>query len=242
MSDTSHPGLQGERVLVALTDKTTTVDGILQPSERGFTRVTIHTGADIFLRPDQVQKIAPHEGAPRDKDGNHQLAQYQDLITDEHWLNAKAVHEAAHAVVAMAMGIAVIDAHVTTSRTDALGGAVELHDHNDPQKIAVFYMAGPLAHGRRIKELGYSGLTQAAVETLLGQGDEKKITENLRRGYISWRSQAQRDAETILGYPRVWKAVLRLGEELAARGRMTGEEITKVVGAKKLTHHQVWTP
>lgn len=242
MTNTPHTDLRGKRVLVALTDGTTTVDGTLQPSEHGLMRVTLSTGADILLRPEQIRKVAPYEEAPRDQTGRHQLAKYQDLITDDHWLNAKAVHEAAHAVVAIAMGIVVTDAHVATSRTDPLGGEVNLQNNVDVQALAVFYVAGPLAHGRRIKELGYDGLTQAAVETLAGQGDEKKITDHLHRGYVSWRSQAQRDAEAILGSRRVWKAILDLGEELAARGRMTGEEIAKVVGSKKLTDHQVWLP
>lgn len=242
MTNTPHTDLHGKRVLAHLTDGTTTIDGTLQPSEHGLMRVTLSTGADILLRPDHVRAINPYEEAPRDEGGRHQLAQYQDLITDAHWLNAKAVHEAAHAVTAIAMGITVTGAHVATSRTDPVGGEVNLQDNVDVQALAVFYVAGPLAHGRRIKELGYDGLTQAAVETLAGQGDEKKITDHLHRGYVSWRSQAQRDAEAILGSRRVWKATLDLGEELAARGRMTGEEIAKVVGSKKLTDHQVWLP
>lgn len=242
MTNTPHTDLRGKRVLAHLTDGTTTVDGTLQPSEHGLTKITLSSGADILLPPDQIRAINPYEEAPRDEGGRHQLAQYQDLITDEHWLTAKAAHEAAHAVVAMAMGIVVTDAYVATSRTDPLGGEVNLQSNVDVQALAVFYVAGPLAHGRRIKELGYSGLTQAAVETLAGQGDEKKITEHLHRGYVSWRSQAQRDAEAILGSRRVWKAILDLGEELAARGRMTGEEIAKVVGNGKLADHQVWLP
>lgn len=243
--DDPHAHLVGAHVSVAMTTGPR-ITGRLLPSaviDTAVVRVDLGSGGEVMLRPDQVADITAPETAPRAADGvSHQLADHQDAITDDHWADARAVHEAAHAVVGLVAGVDIGAATVATSRTDHLGGHVAVRG-GDAQALGVFWAAGPVAHAHRVKELGYGPLAQAAVDVLAGQGDRDSILDTARRGYIVWESQARRDAEALLSAPAVWETVLRVGAALAEAGRLERTDIDALVGAPgALTDHRIWVP
>jgi hypothetical protein len=238
-----YADLVGERVHVAGAGAVT-ITGTLRPAEDGLHVVDL--GAmDVLMRPAHVERITPPQDAPKDANGDHQLAKFMHRVSDEDWADARAVHEAAHAVIGQVLGIQVERAWVARSRTAYTGGGVEFTVSSDVQLTTVHRVAAPLAHARRIAELGYDHLTQAAVEILCGQGDQRLIRAHQEAGWICWIGQAHRDAERLLDVPAVWEAVLKLGLALQDAGEegLDGGQIDAVIGdAAALTDYRVWTP
>src|SRR5690606_8686903 len=116
----AHP-LVGHRVTANVTGSTVSVTGTLQPVRTEPVHpIDLGGGAEILVAPDRV--TIEEDTAPRAGDGRRFLADFQDKISDEDWSAARAVHEAAHAVVGMVLGMTVEVAWVGTSRTDRAGG------------------------------------------------------------------------------------------------------------------------
>lgn len=242
-----HADLVGSLVTITLTNGSTLSGGRLLPRatapDRALVRVDLGSGNEIMLHPEQVRTITPHDTAPRAEDGSHRLAQEYDTISDAHWVDAAAVHQAASAVVGLMVGADITSVMVTSDRAALLGGCVYTAGTLDAQRIAVYRLAGPLAHGRRVGELGYGPTVQAAVDVLLGQSARSTIADLLRSGFIVWETQAYKDAGTLLDQAGVWETVLRVGAALAEAGSLSRADLDALVGDPgALCDHRIWTP
>ena len=240
----AYTHLVGQRVTARTISAASITGTLLAPDPCcGRHCIEIGGGVELLLHPDHVASIDVLDQAPRGQGGGHVLADHQAQITDPDWIDAKAVHEAAHAVTAMIMGWNVAEAWVSTDRTSYLGGGVSFTSGGDVQLATVQLLAGPLAHARRIRELDYDHLTQAAVDLLGGQGDRGRVDHWETEGWIIWRAQAQRDAETLLDTPTVWEAITTVATALIDRDRLVDADIRGLIGdPTALTDHQVWHP
>lgn len=240
----AYAHLVGRRV-TAHTTATASVTGTLMGPDPccGLHPIEVGGGVEVLLRPAHVADIAEYAPGPTSTDGKgHFLADYQDQITDADWVDARAVHEATHAVVGMIVGMDLEVAWVATDRNAHVGGMVSFAPF-DAQLATVHMLAGPMAHARRVGELGYDHLTQAAVELLGGQGDHGRVAGWEGQGLVVWRSQAQRDATALLDTPTVWEAIHTVATALIERDRLDAADIGALIGDPvDLTSHQVWRP
>lgn len=244
--ENDHHHLTGQAVVVALTNGTTTITGTLlaEHGAEGEHIIDIGGGAEIRVHPEQVRSIREPEPTPKAADErSHVLADHQSRVSDAHWAESKAIHEAAHAVIGMMGGMVVEAAWVTADRTEHVGGEVRFDGGGDAQAVAVHLIAGPMAHAKALAELGYDDLTQAGVELLAGQGDHGKIDAHQRDGFVIWRSQAHRDAQALLDSRKVWKAIRVVGRALLGGERLSDAGIRALIGEpRNLTKHRMWVP
>lgn len=242
--DATYADMVGSRV-IARTTSTVSITGTLRLPESccGLYPIDLGGGTEVLLHPEQVTRIDKLDQAPRGSNGGHILADHQSQITDDDWVDSKAVHEATHAVIAMIVGLEVKVAWVSTDRTAHVGGGVSFTSGGDVQLSAVHLLAGPLAHARRVAELGYGHLAQAAVDLLGGQGDRGRLADWENQGLIVWRSQAQRDAEILLDTPTVWESISIVAAAMIDRDRLNDSDIRALIGdPRHLTDHQPWHP
>jgi hypothetical protein len=147
-----------------------------------------------------------------------------------------ALHEAAHCVVAVALGVAVD--RVVIDGTGS-GGMCHLGGEYDPRKEGVVYWAGALAEARDRQGSPYvyeHSWVLAAEDLLIARGDGELIDRAIRDGWPG-ATRAERDlrrrelcgrAMALLSLPPVWAAVGRIAEALATRGRLSGEEVREL--------------
>lgn len=245
--DDPHADLVGSPVTITLSTGSL-ISGRLMPravvADTALVRVDLGSGGEIMLHPDQVLTVRARDAAPPAEGGGHRLAQSYDTVSAEHQTDGVAVSGAAQVVVGLALGMDIASSDMTYDRGGrGIGTHVPVDGRSDAQITAVFLLAGPLAHARRIGELGYGPGVQAAADVLGGQDARARITDLLQRGYTVWTSQAYRDAEVLLEEAAVWDAVLRVGAALATVGRLTRGDVDVLVpdpGA--LTGHRIWTP
>ncbi|WP_433701769.1 hypothetical protein [Nocardiopsis sp. CA-288880] len=231
----------GQTVTVTLTNRTAII-GTLRPDRTEHVHVIdIGDGSEVMVRPDQatIEEVA----APQSTSGRrHIFADHQDKVSDTDWATTRAIHEAAHAVIGMIVGLTLKEVWVKTGRHGGVGGEARF-DPGPPQALAVHLTAGPMAQARAVAELGYEPLVQAAVEGLAGQGDRATITTRLAEGHVIWRSQAQRDAQALLDSPEVWGVICSVGRALVGEGRLSGADVRAVIGEPcDLTRHRIWLP
>lgn len=249
---TPHPFTAhiGRRRVVATTGGAT-LTGTLTPGPDGAANllgVDLGNGTTLYVPADQVTGVSDEQDQQdrRRADGSHRLAAGLDVIEDGDWFRALCLHEAAHAVIARALAIEVTRAHGVDDRTAREGGAVSTHGGN-AQHVAVYLAAGPIAHARALREMGYEHpLTGAAAEMLCGQGDHQRIAQLPGEGYVLWRRQADRDAATMLDEAPVWQAVEDVATALAAAGPegLDRVGIDRAIGHPPilLSEHRVWSP
>lgn len=247
MTDYAYADLVGESVTIRTTGSVT-IDGTLQEPRPDHPDVhVVDVSGVILLLPETsttaITRPEAQQG-PGSVDGRHHvLADCQDQVGDTDDRDARAVHEAAHAVVGELVGLRVKEVTLADTRTTSVGGGVAFATAGDVQATAVQLMAGPLAHAKRLADLGYDQLTQAAVEGLCGQEDHRKVFSYLRDGWIVWQGQAWRDAEKLLAAPKVWEAILRVADLLSHQGRLTGWQVQVTLGPHyHLAAPPVWMP
>ncbi|MEU0236758.1 hypothetical protein ABZ234_03640 [Nocardiopsis sp. NPDC006198] len=218
----------------------TTITGTLCPDRTEYVHVIDIGGAEVMVRPDQatIKEVT----APQANGRRHVFADHQDKITDEDWATTRAVHEAAHAVIGMIVGLTLKEVWVETGRRATVGGEARF-EPGVPQALAVHLMAGPMAQAKAVAERGYDPLVQASVESLAGQGDHATINTRLAEGHVIWLSQAQRDAQALLDSPEVWQAICSASRALANKERLSGADVRALIGEPRdLTCHRAWLP
>ena len=174
----------------------------------------VHLPADIPALPGLAAEVVHMEPPPRDP--------------------AKATHEAAHAVAAHALGMAVRQV-----RIDVMPLASIQYEGAAPAACASVSMAGP--HGERWSkrqmfrpfDADVRELIRAVKDARFGACDDCRVIMALVREL----GAAAPDAEYLRRYreieaatiemiqtPRVWRAVSDLAEQLMIRGEITGDD------------------
>ena len=245
--NTPHPFAEhlGHKRMVATTGGAT-LTGTLTPGPDGLLGVDFGNGTTLYVHPDQVTSVSDEQQGRRREDGSHYLTAGLDVITDQDWFWALCVHEAAHAVIARALAIEVTRAHVVDNRSAYEGGRVATHGGN-AQHLAVYLAAGPIAHARVLREMGYDHpLTSVSAEMLCGQDDHQRIGQLLGEGYVLWRRQADIDAAAMLAQAPVWQAIENVATALADAGPEGLDHLAldAAIGEPPilLSEHRVWTP
>ncbi|MFE0270443.1 hypothetical protein ACFWZ7_24900 [Nocardiopsis alba] len=201
-------------------------------------------GVEILIPVDATRDLSlPNRGPDRvSGQAGHALDDVIDHVEVGHWADANAYSGAAAAVLGTMVGLQVTEVTAAANKTDTIGSKVDFADGScDGQEAAVHLLSQPLAHARRLAELGYGTLTQAAADELIGRQNRATIRQWLTSGWILWIAQAQRDTDALLDEPAVWEAIGRVAERLAAEGRLDGDRVRQLVGdPTTLTTHRVW--
>ena len=145
-------------------------------------------------------------------------------LVDDRDLEAAAIHEAAHVVMALRVGKTV--ASVTVARDDGKGGRVFTWVGEDPHGEILFYAAGVVAEKM-------SGLGTCADPGAIDRVGSAPAVEALAARYgvseAVIRSEADREAGKILAGAETWRAVQALAAELIEHGTLVGTEITRAI-------------
>lgn len=171
----------------------------------------------------------------------HQVRVWWDL-PDEPLLISKAVHEAAHAVVGVALGLQLTRLWVAADR-EIVGeaGEAQLSGTADAQVWALWLLAGPAAQVRWLAGEGYTHTALANnIATVMGQGDEAVIAGYREGGFTIGVGEAQHDVARILDNREVWAAVLRVADRLVTRGELLPADAVGAMG--RLPTVTVWLP
>jgi hypothetical protein len=147
------------------------------------------------------------------------MARLAQRERDPDYTRACAVHEAGHAVVALALGVGVERVALGVGCAPENDGETETHGGDLRARIAVD-LAGALAVGTLCGGHVPRQLRLAACEDYrMARQDARRIDPHAWPYYYR---DAERRAARILR--RHWPAVLALGRALLQTGRLTGDE------------------
>jgi ATP-dependent Zn protease len=133
-----------------------------------------------------------------------------------------AIHEAGHAVVALALGRAVQRVSILPDETrlgacEIRKGTVKPSD-DDVETAILIFLGGLAAEARLTGVYGWAGASQDLREVqamCLARAGNEKRAEKLIRRMIS-------KAEHVLDQPGVWAATQRIAAELLSRTTISG--------------------
>jgi hypothetical protein len=145
-----------------------------------------------------------------------------------------AVHEAAHATVALSLGYETSRMSMESSGLSSSGWVHTHHpEPRDYPREAVVMVAGALAQARWLEEQRYGHpLLGAEVIRHNGAGDAANVQRLIDQGHIRAgdRDRARAEAERILSDPTVWSAVIRVSKALRKRLDLDGGEFRRLAG------------
>ncbi|MDE3004373.1 MAG: hypothetical protein OXU33_13745 [Gemmatimonadota bacterium] len=157
-------------------------------------------------------------------------------------LRACAYHEAGHAVVATALGRDVLFTATSSERPDE-GGRTEYADGPTPEElreapehyraIALTSLAGPAAEARfRLRDRGLEdALTSMVVyESPLDAAQVELYIRTAVPSDAAWETEVTLRRDAFVLVLQYWSLIQGVAEELVVRGRLSGEEIGRLMG------------
>ena len=200
--------------------------------------ITWHDDLRINDEPYPTRNYAPDYGPNSDA--------YLGTLTYGQRDAMRAVHEAGHAVAALAGGGYVHDARITTtaelvgrepSDEGIKSGDVRICNLTDSTTCAVFLGAGERAEDRWLRESGLWTSTLAAGIELGAYGDRKALLRgNPHVGFGTGQDYVivHDLADHLVG--EHWAHILAVAGELASRLRLSGAEVADLAGLPNGTH------
>lgn len=138
-----------------------------------------------------------------------------------------AVHEAAHAVIALHEGRRFRDVVIEVAGRS--NGMVRdlLIDPNDDDHVRIL-LAGPIAHRLRVRNW-HGRIFEAAADDLNAVAGHFRVMERARAlPLLSWNVDRTRD-----DLVERWGAVERVAEELATKRRLTVDHVSRLVDRRR---------
>lgn len=175
----------------------------------------------------------------------------ENSVSPQDSITGGCVHEAAHAVVAMALGLGVTKIWTDIENTPhslpdgetRAGGSCHFDSIHCVHVGAIAVYAGPIANGKILRHHGYSETVASAVESMCASTDNQVVCDWMRDEKFVWPRQARIDAERFVSDPVVWDTILRVAGALLPKGELTPDELAGIVGdASKLTDLDYWKP
>ncbi len=177
----------------------------------------------------------------------HMNAQTQQMSGSRAYSEVAAYHEAGHAVAALLLGIEIEEVRIDRNRPGngttiyrtgpSLWEGYRMPKSAAPsrlacalsrrQRVAVFFLAGPLAEAKRLgvplRSLDASGDFEY-IHVLMRGSDACQHGEVLP-GAEHFFDTAVRRTRGILGQPSTWRAVTEVARELLMWGRLSGDDL-----------------
>ncbi|GAB3727057.1 hypothetical protein [Nocardiopsis nanhaiensis] len=235
-----------DRVRVSFGQEESDIIGVIeQPDpEIGLLPIQIAPGAQVSIDPRQVVAVSAAEEAHEGQGVSSWLKlryQLDQSVLDQ----CQAYAAAARAVTLHQCGLAVegIEFDPRAAR-ESLGQVRLARETMDAQLTAVHQIAGLQAVLRLLAEVGVEERIRIAMELAYAYPVDQTVADLQRRGWLVLRSQAQRDALSLLEQPQVWEAVGRLAQRLISdRGAQSldRDQISELLDQLRVDY-QVWTP
>nr|WSW49844.1 hypothetical protein OG296_43300 [Streptomyces sp. NBC_01001] len=156
------------------------------------------------------------------------------------WHSA-AIHEAAHSVLAFALGLTPqrLTLAAEGEQPDIGGGYIAAGDPERQyphQHIAVMTLGAGPAQARHLHAAGYTHPElRSCVTEFAAAGDVRQIEQRIAENWLIDRAQARVDAKKILTHPVAAAAVEVLAGQLVAERDLDAGQIAGMIGACGLT-------
>ncbi|MGP8298144.1 hypothetical protein ACTPOK_09370 [Streptomyces inhibens] len=160
-------------------------------------------------------------------------------LPDDVWWRSAAVHEAAHALIAWALGLEVKRLSLGSDRTVLDGGGCWVDGEGDAQNYTLVWLSAGHAQANWLTAHGYTHpeLRRCVLE-LGASGDQRIVDGYAAAGFVLDRDQAVTDALQILAEPRAAAALNALAGVLLIERELDTQRINETI----LVQHAVRPP